>query len=335
MTRQAGTEPHDVRALPEARTPDFFIVGHPKCGTTALYAMLREHPQIFMPEVKEPRYFATDLRSRLQARSPEATALHTLEGYLALFAPARPGQLAGEASPEYLRSGVAAANIASVQPDARIIAILREPAAFLRSFHLQMVSSNVESQRDLRKAIALEPQRRAGRQIPRRCHHPESLMYSQHVRYVDQLNRFRDAFPAENILVLIYDDFRADNEATVARVLRFLDVDDALPVETVETKQLKAVRSMGLHRLANAARVARTRPAAASGLGRTVNALTPAPLRSRRAKALWRQLVYRAPAPPDEQFMRELRSRFKGEVVALSEYLDRDLVALWGYEDLS
>jgi hypothetical protein len=159
-------------------------------------------------------------------------------------------------------------------------------------------------------------------------------MYSEHVRYVEQLNRFHDVFAAENILVLIYDDFRADNEATVTRVLRFLGVDDALPVATVETKQLKAVRSMGLHRLANAARVARTRPGAATGLGRTVNALTPAPLRSERAKALWRQLVYRTPSPPDEQFVLELRSRFKGEVVALSEHLDRDLVALWGYEGL-
>ena len=54
-------------------------------------------------------------------------------------------------------------------PGAKIIAILREPASFLRSFHLQMVSSGVESERDLAKALALEPERRRGRRIPRGC----------------------------------------------------------------------------------------------------------------------------------------------------------------------
>ena len=48
------------------RIPEFFIVGHPKSGTTALYEMLRTHPQIYMPELKEPAYFATDLRTRFQ-----------------------------------------------------------------------------------------------------------------------------------------------------------------------------------------------------------------------------------------------------------------------------
>ncbi len=64
--------------------PDFFIVGHAKCGTTALYEMLRGHPQIFMPELKEPAYFATDLRRRFQPRSAGPLP-ETLTDYLALF----------------------------------------------------------------------------------------------------------------------------------------------------------------------------------------------------------------------------------------------------------
>src|SRR5579872_578348 len=44
------------------RLPDFFVIGHPKCGTTALYAMLKRHPQIYMSDVKEPQFFAGDLR---------------------------------------------------------------------------------------------------------------------------------------------------------------------------------------------------------------------------------------------------------------------------------
>jgi hypothetical protein len=316
------------------RVPDFFIAGHQKCGTTALYAMLRNHPQIFMPDVKEPRYFCTDLYSRFPPRTPEAQRLRTLEGYMALFDAADPEQLVGEASPQYLRSRAAPAEIAAVQPNAKIIAILREPAAFLRSFHMQMVSSNQETEKDFRKAIGLEEERAQGRLIPQRCQHPDALQYSDHVRYVEQLHRYRETFSAENVLVIVYDDFRGDNETTVREVLRFLEVDETLPVETIDTKPLKAVRALPLHRLANAARMARTNPGAAGAVGKTINALTPAAMRSESVRGLWRRVVYEQPAPPDEAFMLELRRRFKPEVEALSGYLGRDLVSRWGYDRL-
>ena len=329
--REAPAGPAQALGL---RPPEFFIAGHQKCGTTALYAMLRKHPQIFMPDVKEPRYFCTDLYSRFPPKTDAARRAHTLEGYLSLYAEAGPEQLLGEASPQYLRSRAAPAEIAAVQPNARIIAILREPAAFLRSFHMQMVSSNVETEKDFRKAVGLEAPRQQGKRIPRRCQHPDALQYTDQVRYVEQLRRYRELFSAENVHVIIYDDFRRDNEATVRGVLRFLGVDADAPVETIDTKPLKAVRSLPLHQLANGARLARTNPAAAGRLGRTINALTPAVLRSQAVRSRWRRLVYQAPPPADETFMRELRVRFEPEVRALSEYLGRDLVSEWGYDRL-
>src|SRR5579864_4980015 len=156
------------------RLPDFFIVGQPKSGTTALYEMLRGHPQIFMPAEKEPWFFADDMRPRFKP-AMAGLAPDTLEQYLALFAPAAPGQRAGEASSSYLWSRTAAQNIAAVQPDARIVAILREPASFLRSLHLQLLQTHVESEKDLRRAIALEAERREGRAIPRRSFRPQLL----------------------------------------------------------------------------------------------------------------------------------------------------------------
>ncbi len=322
----------------EARVPDFFIVGHQKCGTTALWDMLRRHPQIFMPELKEPRFLAPDMVSRYgQPRGPwkPNQRPRTLDQYLSLFAQADPEQVLGEASPEYLRSSVAARCIAELQPAARIVAILREPASFVRSLHLQLVSANVETQQDLRKALALEARRRQGKRIPRRCHHPQALLYCEHVRYVDQLRRFHEAFPLEQVLVLIYDDFRADNEATVHQVLRFLQVDDTLPVEVIQTKPVMAVRSLALHHLAGDARRARERPVAARPLVWAANTLMPARLRrSESFRALWQRAVYKTPPATDPQLMIELRHRFKGEVTAISEYLNRDLVSLWGYDDL-
>ncbi|HEY1449739.1 MAG TPA: sulfotransferase [Solirubrobacteraceae bacterium] len=309
------------------RKPDFFIVGHQKCGTTALYEMLKRHPQIYLPDVKEPRYFVPELLR------PDRK-LSTLDGYLELFAQAGHSQRAGEASPQYIRSRTAARAIADMQPAARIVAILREPASFLRSFHLQMVQSNIEPQRDLAKALSLVEARRAGEHLPRRCRNREPLLYTDHVRYVEQLERFHAVFDPEQIMVVIYDDFRRDNEQTVRDVLRFLGVADGAPIEKVQTRPLKAVRLQPLRALADSARTARQHPESASAFGRSVAALTPSLLRSERFRSRWRSLVYKQPPAPDEGLMLELRRRFQGEVQALSRHLDRDLVTQWGYDQL-
>jgi len=317
------------------RVPDFFIVGHEKCGTSALDMMLKRHPQIFLPRIKEQKFFAPELRGGI-GRGPaqDINRPHTFEGYLRVFAAADPDQIVGEASPQYLRSSTAARRIAEVQPAARVIAILREPASFLRSFHLQATQNGIESQRDFRKAMALESDRRQGRRVPRRCKVAQTLFYSEHVRYVEQLRRYHERFPGAQVLVLIYDDFRRDNEGTVRTVLRFLDVDDTFSIEPVETQPRLAVRSSALKNLADSARVARHRPAAASPLGRAVNALTPKRLHSEAFRSKWRRAVYTAPSPPDEEFMLELRRRFAPEVAALSDYLGRDLTGEWGYDEL-
>jgi Sulfotransferase family len=318
---------------PEKKLPDFFIVGHPKCGTTALYEMLRRHPQIFMPDLKEPWFFASDLRSRFQPPRSAAPP-ETLEEYLSLFDSAQPAQRIGEASSSYLWSRDAASRIAELQPDARIIAILREPASFLRSLHLQFLQTHAETEKDLRNAIALESTRRAGNKIPRRSHRPQALEYSNHVHYVEQLRRYHDVFPAEQILVLIYDDFRSDNEATVRAVLRFLEVDEARPIATMDANQTKVrMRSQQLDEFVNAMSVGRGPISRA--LKAATKAATPQTLRRRGLRAIQRHVVHGQLEPPNEELMLELRRRFKGEVVALSKYLDRDLVTLWGYDRVS
>jgi hypothetical protein len=316
----------------QGRVPDFFIVGHAKSGTTALYEMLRRHPQIYMPDAKEPWFLATDMGARFQPRRA-GNPPHTLEQYLSLFAAATPAQRVGEASSSYLWSHTAARRIAELQPAARIIAILREPASFLHSLHLQLLQTHVEVKRDLRTALALEDARRHGRRIPRRSHRPQLLLYSEHVRYTEQLRRYHAEFAPEQVLVLIYDDFRADNEGTVRGVLRFLDVDDSLPVEVTRANPSVLMRSQQLDDLVHSISVGR---GPLSAMVKTaVKALTPRRLRQDALHLTLRRVVHRAPPPPDEQLMLELRRRFKGEVAALSEYLDRDLVKLWGYDNLA
>jgi hypothetical protein len=312
------------------RTPDFFIVGAPKSGTTALYEMLRSHPQIFMPASKEPWFFADELHVRTPPR-PEGTP-QTLEEYVSWFAPAQPGQRAGEASALYLWSRTAARRIADVRPDARIIAILREPASLLRSLHLQFVQTYVETEADFGRALALEEARRQGRDLPRHTYWPQALLYSDHVHYVEQLQRYRDRFGPEQMLVLIYDDFRRDNAATVRRVLRFLEVDESLAIDPREANPTVRVRSQGLNELVHAIAVGHGRPSRAVKAG--IKMLTPTRTRRRALRATQRHLVFADPMSPDANLMLELRRRFQPEVAALSEYLERDLVTLWGYDGI-
>ncbi len=329
-----STEPAARAAVPaHGRMPDFFIVGHHKSGTTAMYQMLRRHPQIFMPDMKEPEFFREDRLGRRDAPArPSArrptymeTRPQTYAEYLALFEPAGPDQRVGEASPSYLFSPASARLIAEVQPAARIIAILREPASFLYSLHLQMVRDRVQREHDLGRAIAGEGVARKG---------GRALEYTSRVRYVEQLRRYHDAFARKQILVLIYDDFRADNQATVRTALSFLgvDPDPDTPIEAVNVNPTTAARSRvfaeGFHSLKEA------RGPVSRGAKATIKVLMPNRVRRDMERAFRRNVVYGSAPPPDERLMIELRRRFKPEVVALSEYLGRDLVSLWGYDGI-
>lgn len=320
----------DTSASPQApaerpasadRMPDFFIVGHHKSGTTALYEMLRSHPQIYMPDLKEPLFFARELHPGLKPDDPQPD---TLEEYLALFAPAAAGQRIGEATPSYLRSRSAAARIAELAPGARVIAILREPASFLRSMHLELLRDHVETEKNFRKAM--EREQREGSTKP-------VLWYSMDpLEYTEQLRRYHAAFGPEQVLVLIYDDFRDDNEGTVHKVLRFLNVDETAPISNSEANRTVRVRSPQMYELVRSLYLGRG--PAARALKPVIKAFTSQRMRRNGLRELRDRVLFGKPQASDPQLMLELRRRFKPEVEALSEYIGRDLVALWGYDSL-
>jgi sulfotransferase family protein len=310
--------------------PDFFVVGHPKCGTTALHQMLNLQPEIFMPDSKEPWFFAEELHWRTPPR-PEGTP-RTLSEYAEWFTAARADQTVGDGTAYYLWSKTAAANIASVNPGARIVAILREPASFLRSLHLQLLEVYTEVEPDLERAMELEAERGQGRSVPRHTYFPQMLLYSEFVRYSEQLQRFYAAFPADQVKVLIYDDFRADNDGTVAEVCRFLGVDDHAPVASLEANQTVRPRSQRVNELVHAVSVGRG-PVSHAVKG-AIKAVTPEQARRRALRALKRRAVFAPPRAPDPAVMRRLRIRYRDEVVAAGELLGRDLVRLWGYDRL-
>ena len=149
---------------------------------------------------------------------------------------------------------------------------------------------------------------------------------------VYRTRRYHDVFGREQVRVLIYDDFRDDNVGTVRTLLRFLDVDDSAPVEAVVANPSVGMRSQGLDELVHSVSVGRG-PASRAAKS-ALKAVTPRNARRRALGLAQRHLVHRAAPAPDDAFTLQLRRRFAGEVAALSEYLDRDLVTLWGYDRL-
>ncbi|MBS3820271.1 MAG: glycosyltransferase [Planctomycetes bacterium] len=203
--------------LINVKRPNFFIVGAPKSGTSALSQYIDEHPNGFLCAWKEPNYFSTDFPSHRLAR--------TEKQYLSLYARARDHhQAVGEASVWYLYSETAARNIHRFDPDARIVIMLRNPVQMIRSLHTQMVRDFAETEEDFERALDLEPQRRAGKLPERRykVYDPSTYLYTDVGKYAHQVRRYYNVFPAEQIKVIIFDDFVADTKAVYEESLQFL-----------------------------------------------------------------------------------------------------------------
>ncbi|MEM8556263.1 MAG: sulfotransferase [Bacteroidota bacterium] len=318
------------REVPVAR-PSFFIVGNSKSGTTAMSRFLEQHPDLFVCRPEEPNFFATDF-----CRDPDPTGLfhpRPEADYLAMFEEAQPGQRCGEASACYLYSEEAIANIAAFDPDARLIAIFREPVSFLRSYHVQLLKNPIkegESEQDFERALALEAARRRGEQIPEGCLVPEFLFYSERVRYAEHLARVYQHVPKEQVLVLIYEDFRRDNPGTVRRVFEYLGVDpDFAPAFEQHNNGGQVVKSRRAQGLVHQLEHGR---GPFGAVKRLAQAVVPAPVRKRLVKAAYQKAVLRTAERPDEALVAYLKQQFLPEVAAFSTLIGRDMVAEWGYD---
>jgi hypothetical protein len=292
--------------------PDFFIVGAPKTGTTSLHHYLRQHPQVFMPAVKELNFFGSDRQLRNTPRL-------TLDEYLSVFAAARDGERVGEASVSYLRSSVAAAEIAAFTPRARAIAMLRDPVEVMHALHTELVFLGSEDLTDFAAAIEAEDDRRAGRRIPAAANNPRAVLYREAVAFAEQLQRYFDALGRERVHVIVFDDFKADTAAAVRDTFRFLDVDDAFQ------PTLEVVNPAKVARLRAVQRLLQTPP---GWLRRGVRGVMPRPTRKR----LYRQVSRlnarpQARAPMAPALRATLVAELTPEIERLETMLDRDLSA--------
>lgn len=224
------------------KRPNFFIVGAPKCGTTALSEYLRGHPGIFISDPKEPNFFSSDFSGLRYVRNEHA--------YLSLFRYASEAQSrVGEASVGYLYSQVALPAIRRFAPDARIIAIVRNPVDMAVSLHRQLLYARYEDEPDFETAWRLQAERRAGRRIPSTCRGPAFLQYADACRLGQQISRLYGLFPGEQIKVILFDDFIKDTLGIYRETLEFLGLPDDGRVAFPPVNEAKEVRSAMLSRL--------------------------------------------------------------------------------------
>lgn len=288
--------------------PDFFIVGAPKCGTTAVYRYLAAHPAVFMPENKEPEYFSTDL--------PRYGHVGTLAEYEALFSTARANALTGEASVFYLYSRVAIGHIMAHNADAKIIAILRDPIEAARSMHAYHWDCEFEDVFDFERAWRLQKPRREGQHLPSRWPYPEYLQYGALYCYASQVRRLLAQVPRTQCLFLIFEEFFADPSREFARVLEFL----RLPPVSAQTAFPVVNRTIGT-RSGRLDRLLRQPPLALLPLRHAAHAVGFHPLR-----ALWslNRVAGRKPLLR-KSFRAELEEYFSGDVAELEQLLGRKL----------
>ena len=192
--------------------PNFFLVGAPKCGTTALASYLRDHPQIFMTDPKEPYFLGEELRPFARL-----LGIHTESDYENLYASANPRnhRIAGEASTLYLSSRSALVNISHKYPEAKLVAMVRNPIDAAYAFHMQMFLTLHEPVSDFEHAWDLQESRAAGKDLPDACKVPRLLQYREVAAFGTQLEQLFQIFEPKRVLVLPFDEFFLSSKVVV------------------------------------------------------------------------------------------------------------------------
>jgi Sulfotransferase domain len=244
-----------VMSTAQARLPNFLIIGAMKAGTTSLYRYLRDHPQIFMPEVKELNFF-----------NPHRNWHRGTEWYRSRFEGADDGVVAiGEASTSYTKYPWvrdAPERIAEVLGDVRLIYVVRDPIERMRSHYLHNVVTGQE-----RRPIALAFEREP--------------MYLNVSRYATQIEQYAPYFSRSRIMLIDSRHLRDARAETVRRVFEFLDVDPSWVPENLDEEFLRSTdRRLNPSPLRQLRRVPRIR---------TMASYVPAPIKAlkRRMTAGW------------------------------------------------
>lgn len=295
--------------------PNFFIIGAAKSGTSSLYRYLAQHPQIFTSPKKEPSYFAlpgVDVKASGPGDQQSLDELIVTDRaeYEALFSEAGDASVIGEGSVMYLYYPEVAQRIRREVPDARLIAILRNPVDRAYSCFRHLRRDGREPREVFADALALEDSR-----IEAGWEH--LWHYTRGGFYFEQLSRYYDVFPPEQISVHMYEDLQMRPLELVGSIFRFLGVDDTFqPDLTIRRNVSGMPRSRRLHRFLR-------QP---STLKATLSYFVPRAVRERLYLAAtdW-NVDSEAESGMPPEVREQLSHLFESDIDRLSQLIGRDL----------
>ena len=297
------------------KQPNTFIIGAPKCGTSAMAVYLNQHPNVFLCNPKEPFYWSADY--------PMLQKLHNItndQRYLQLFEGAGDEHsVICEGSTNYLASQVAVECIMDFNADSKFLVMLRNPVDVVHAFHSECLFAYIEDEPDFEKAWKMQDERLAGRLLPIDCAAPQFLQYRDVASYGPQLERFFELVPAANRKVIVFDDFAADNAQSFQETLEFLD----LPA--FEKESFERVNASHDHKYPLFSKLVLDPPTALKPVVETLR-YTARQFKGGwvdQAKHWFRKPTKRAPLSPE--FRAELCQFFEEDVRRTSEILGRDL----------
>lgn len=292
--------------------PNFFIVGAPKCGTTALYTYLKDHPSVFLSQPKEPHYFCTDF--------PRFRRVTSRRKYDRLFQTVQATHRAvGEASVFYLCSEQALTNIREFNPRAKIVAILRQPIDMAHSLHSQFVYGFLENETDFERAWHFQADRSQGRRIPRNCIEPKHLQYGRMACFGEQIERLFQLFPTEQIKVLVHDDLKDVPRKMYREVLQFLDIADD------GRKEFGRINANKVHRFPRLAEFAMHLPFPLNAVKATTKTMLGRSHFSMSRKLYMSLTKCPSRKPLREEFRQQLMAFYHDDIRKLEQLLNRDL----------
>lgn len=282
--------------------PNFLIIGAMKSGTTALYYYLEQHPQVYMSPVKEPDFFCFEGRE-----DPDGGSITRIETYRNLFKGVSGHRAVGEASHCCLYEPKAVERIEHHIPEARFIAILRDPVDRAYSHFLHMVRAGTEPLTDFAQAL---------REDGVRNRNPQD--YVGRGLYYGQLKRYFDAFGRDRVRVYLYEDLNDAPGDTLRDAFRFLGVNDSFVPDVSLRRNVS-----GRPRYKALDEVLR-RP---SFVKQALKLYLPAGLRWRLSKAFdnlkTRNLV--EPSPVQSEVRRQLIEAYREDILKLQDLIHRDL----------
>lgn len=207
------------------KMPNFLIVGAAKSGTTSLYAYLKQHPDIFMPEWKELSFFTGDTFTPLhKAKKPQY--------YYSVFAKAKNEAAVGEASTSYLYDEAAAGIIKEKLGNIKIIIVLRDPVAMSYSLYNHQLRKEGETIESFEDALKKEESRRTNAEFRKKCYGWHANYYYYHrALYYNQVKRYLDTFGKDKVLIILFQELTGETLRVVQGVYRFLGVDDTFVPE--------------------------------------------------------------------------------------------------------